>query len=307
MNTLTTKITQTVGKVALVCKRHAPTILTFGGLAMTAAGTVFACKATLKAKDILAKHKEDLMMVHECEKYIDQVDDEYSKEDYQRDLTIVYTHTAWDFVKAYAPAIIFTALGWAAIISSNNIARKRYLAMAAAYTATDKAFKSYRERVAAAVGKEVEEDIFKGVKRELVETVTTDENGKEKIEVKEVVTQEKSDIYTFLYDELNSSLCCKDGNTNLIQLNAVLMKENEKLHARGWLCLNEVLYDLGFRHLPGYGQDVGWINNNPEHYRSDGWIDFGIDPKDVGENGFWLHFNCDGYIIHQIDDAQQTY
>lgn len=304
MNTLSTKITQTAGKVALVCKKHAPTILTFGGLAMTAVGTVFACKATLKAKDILVKHKDDLAMVHDCEKYIDQVDDEYSKEDYQRDLTIVYTHTAWDFVKAYAPAVIFTALGWAAIISSNNIARKRYLAMAAAYTATDKAFKSYRERVAAAVGKEVENDIFKGIKRELVETVTTDENGEEKTEVKEVVTQEKSDIYAFLYDELNSDLCCKDGNTNLVQLNAVRTTVNNQLIARGWLTLNDVLEQLGFRHLPAYGQIVGWIYNHPEHSISDNYIDFGIDPKDVGENAFWLHFNCDGSIYDYIDDAQ---
>lgn len=59
-------------------------------------------------------------------------------------MIIVYTQTALKVAKVYAPAIILGGLSITAILTSNNILRKRNIALAAAYTAVDKSFKEYR-------------------------------------------------------------------------------------------------------------------------------------------------------------------
>ena len=71
----------------------------------------------------------------------------YTEEQNKKDLAIVYTQSAIKVAKLYAPSVILGALSITAILSSNNILRKRNVALAAAYTAVDKSFKEYRGRI----------------------------------------------------------------------------------------------------------------------------------------------------------------
>lgn len=303
MNEMITKASLMLNKAILMGKKHLPEILTFSGLAFTAVGTILAVKSTTKAHEIFEKRDLDLQIVHEAKKLIDDPEEDYDLQTYQQDLTITYTKFAWGLVKLYAPAFIFTALGWAAIISSTNITKQRCVAMAAAYTALDKSFKSYRERVADAVGKEIENDIFRGIKREITSITTIDEDGKEKTEVKETVIETAEHPYTYLYDPINSDNCMHDPNTNIITLTAMEHFYNDRLTAKGYLTLYEVLEGLGFRHLDKRSMIVGWVKHNPLSSQSDGYVSFGITP-DSADEGIWLHFNCDGCIYDLMEDAQ---
>ena len=70
----------------------------------------------------------------------------------KKDLTTVYVQTGVKLIRNYAPAVILGALSLSAIITSNNILRKRNVTLAAAYATLDKSFKEYRKRVIERVG-----------------------------------------------------------------------------------------------------------------------------------------------------------
>lgn len=107
---------------------------------------VMACKATTKVGEILDKTKEDVETIHKCEAD-ESVKERYSSEDAQKDLAIVYVQTGMKFAKLYGPSVILGALSITSILASNNILRKRNVALSAAYAAIDKGFKEYRSRV----------------------------------------------------------------------------------------------------------------------------------------------------------------
>lgn len=144
-----------INRVALGTKKYSPELLMGVGIAGVVASTVVACKATLKASDIIAEAKEDLekiKSVAENPEYADR----YSEEDLQKDTTVLYTQTGLKIAKAYLPAVGLGIASVTCLIGSHNVLRKRNLALAAAYTTIDKSFKDYRKRVTDRFGEEVE-------------------------------------------------------------------------------------------------------------------------------------------------------
>ena len=109
----------------------------------------------------------------------DKVNEEYTQDDGNKDLAIVYTQTALKVAKVYAPAVILGGLSITAILTSKNILRKRNIALAAAYTAVDKSFKEYRGRVVERFGKELDKELRYNIKAKDVEETVTDEKGKD--------------------------------------------------------------------------------------------------------------------------------
>lgn len=82
---------------------------------------------------------------------------------------------------------------------------------------------------------------------------------------------------------------------------------NEKLKARGYLFLNEVLDMVGIQRCRA-GQAVGWIYDEKNPI-GDNYVDFGIlnihsEPSRNFMNGLeystWLEFNVDGDILHHL-------
>ena len=60
---------------------------------------------------------------------------------------LFYVQTGVKFAKLYGPSVVLGALSITSILASNNILRKRNVALGAAYAAIDKGFKEYRSRV----------------------------------------------------------------------------------------------------------------------------------------------------------------
>ena len=146
---LKNRVTRTLHKAGFKIKKHSPEILVAVGVVGTVASVVMACKATLKVTEIVDETKDLIDDIHEGveqEKYT--ADGElYTQEIANRDLFIVYAQTGWKFAKLYGPSVLVGVASMGCILASNNILRKRNVALAAAFTAVDSSFKEYRGRL----------------------------------------------------------------------------------------------------------------------------------------------------------------
>ena len=147
-----------LSKTSFQLKKHSPEILVVVGVIGVVTSAVMACKATTKVGEILDKTKEDVEAIHKCEED-ESVKDQYSSEDAKKDLAIVYVQTGVKFAKLYGPSVVLGALSITSILASNNILRKRNVALGAAYAAIDKGFKEYRSRVIERFGEEVDREL----------------------------------------------------------------------------------------------------------------------------------------------------
>lgn len=316
-NELTNVATRAFHKAGFQLKKHSPEILVVTGVVGTVVSAVLACKATTKLHSVLDDTKEKIDMYHkgvEDGQVQSMVDGElvvvdYTEEDCSRDITIAYAKTGMNLAKLYAPAIAVGALSITSILAGHNILRKRNLALAAAYTAVDTGFKEYRGRVIKRFGEQLDKELKYDVKAQEVEETVVDEKGKEKtvkktVEVADPVAARSP--YTFCFDETAAGWV-RDAESNKFFLMRQQDYANEKLKARGYLFLNEVLDMVGIPRCRA-GQTVGWIydENNPI---GDNYVDFGMlniysAPSRNFMNGLeksiWLDFNVDGDILNYL-------
>lgn len=308
-------VSKTFNQVGFQLKKHSPEILVVAGVVGVVTSAVMACKATTKASEIIDQTKEDIEKIHDV-LADESLSEEYTVEDSKKDLAIVYLQTGVKFVKLYGPSVLLGALSITSILASNNILRKRNVALAAAYATVDKGFKEYRSRVIERFGEEVDRELKYNLKAKKVEETIVDENGKEK-KVKSTINVSEQKIfsdYAFFFEESNP-YWKKDGNYNRMFLLAQQQYANDKLRANGYLYLNDVLDTLGIPRTKA-GQIVGWVYN-PENPVGDNYVDFGIYEtyrdeekafvedkvagyklgKDEFERVVILDFNVDGNIL----------
>lgn len=301
-NEIMEKAASICGKAGLVLRKHAPDILVTVGIVGTIAGTVLACKATIKANDILDEAKTDLDKIHLCESD-EKLSQQCTEENASRDKTIVYVQTGVKLVKLYAPALALGALSMTSILASTDILKKRSAAMAAAYTVVDAGFKEYRKNVIERFGEETDKELRYNIKAKTFEEIKVDEQGVETATATEVkvACSDKYSQYTKIFDEGNEYYE-KDADYNLCFLRAQQAYANDLLTSRGYLFLNDVYEMLGFPRTKA-GQVVGWLKQGTT---GDGFVDFGIYELDCEKkrdfiNGYErsivLDFNVDGPIL----------
>lgn len=300
-----------LSKTSFQLKKHSPEILVVAGVIGVVTSAVMACKATTKVGEILDKAKEDVEAIHKCEED-ESVKDQYSSEDAKKDLAIVYVQTGVKFAKLYGPSIVLGALSITSILASNNILRKRNVALSAAYAAIDKGFKEYRSRVIERFGEEVDRELRFNLKaKKFDETVIDEETGKEKKVKKNGFVVNRADIsdYARFFDKYTED---EDGNSILNSnwvnnydyrmsfLKAQERYANDLLKAKKRVFLNEVYEMLGFPRTKA-GQIVGWAYD-PENPKGDNYIDFGLFSDnlrcvdDESDQAILLDFNVDGNI-----------
>lgn len=288
-------------KVSFQLKKHSPEILVAVGVIGTVVSAVMACKATTKVGEIMDDTKENLEKIHDC--IADEsLAEKYTKEDSQKDLAIVYVQTGVKLAKLYAPAVTLGVLSLGGILASNNILKKRNVALAAAYATVDKSFKEYRNRVVEKFGEQVDRELKYNIKAKQVEETVVDEKGKEKKVKKtiDVVDPNALSDYACVYDE-HCGAWSNDDTYNAYTLRSEQNFANDLLKARGHVFLNEVYDRLGIPRTKA-GQIVGWVYK-PQNPVGDNYIDFGIqeicvDADDDGcERTILLDFNVDGNVL----------
>lgn len=302
---LLSTVSRNVHKVGFIFKKHSPEIFMAAGIVGVVTSAVMACKATTKLSGILEESKKEIDQIHEYVKE-NGYSKKYTEEDSKKDLVISYTKMSMKLVKVYAPSVILGLLSITSILASNNIIRKRNMALAAAYAAIDSNFKDYRNRVVERFGKELDRELKYNIKPKEIEETIIDEEGNEVV-VKKTVNNAEINLpseYAKVFDEF-SSCWTKDADYNLTFLRRIQDQANDKLRLRGHLFLNEV-YDMLDIPRTAAGAVVGWIyDKNREN--SDSYVDFGLydnlindESKRLFINGnersVLLDFNVDGVI-----------
>lgn len=289
-------------KTVMKIKKHSPEILVVAGIAGTVVSAVLACKATTKVAEILDETKGTLDTIHEGMETGAINGQEYTTEDGKKDTVVVYAQTGMKLAKLYAPAIILGTLSITSILASNNILRKRNVALGAAYAAIDKSFKEYRGRVIERFGEQVDTELKYGIKAKKFEEIEVDpETGKEK-KVKKTVMVADPNLQSdyAVYFDSKSRNYETNPDYNRMFLKAQQAFANDKLQTRGHLFLNEVLDDLDLPRTPA-GQIVGWTKDGPDGYVNFRIVEVERETEDGRhEPALLLDFNVEGNIWEKM-------
>lgn len=289
-------------KTVMKLKKHSPEILVVAGIACTVVSAVLACKATTKVAEILDETKGTLDTIHEGMETGAINGQEYTTEDGKKDTVVVYAQTGMKLAKLYAPAIILGTLSITSILASNNILRKRNVALGAAYAAIDKSFKEYRGRVIERFGEQVDTELKYGIKAKKFEEIEVDpETGKEK-KVKKTVMVADPNLQSdyAVYFDSKSRNYETNPDYNRMFLKAQQAFANDKLQTRGHLFLNEVLDDLDLPRTPA-GQIVGWTKDGPDGYVNFRIVEVERETEDGRhEPALLLDFNVEGNIWEKM-------
>lgn len=289
-------------KAIMKLKKHSPEILVVAGIAGTVVSAVLACKATTKVAEILDETKGTLDTIHEGMETGAINGQEYTTEDGKKDTVVVYAQTGMKLAKLYAPAIILGTLSITSILASNNILRKRNVALGAAYAAIDKSFKEYRGRVIERFGEQVDTELKYGIKAKKFEEIEVDpETGKEK-KVKKTVMVADPNLQSdyAVYFDSKSRNYETNPDYNRMFLKAQQAFANDKLQTRGHLFLNEVLDDLDLPRTPA-GQIVGWTKDGPDGYVNFRIVEVERETEDGRhEPALLLDFNVEGNIWEKM-------
>ena len=289
-------------KTVMKLKKHSPDILVVAGIAGTVVSAVLACKATTKVAEILDETNGTLDTIHEGMKTGAINGQEYTTEDGKKDTVVVYAQTGMKLAKLYGPAIILGTLSITSILASNNILRKRNVALGAAYAAIDKSFKEYRGRVIERFGEQVDTELKYGIKAKKFEEIEVDpETGKEK-KVKKTVMVADPNLQSdyAVYFDSKSRNYETNPDYNRMFLKAQQAFANDKLQTRGHLFLNEVLDDLDLPRTPA-GQIVGWTKDGPDGYVNFRIVEVERETEDGRhEPALLLDFNVEGNIWEKM-------
>ena len=303
-NELVTKVSGSVHKIGFELKKHSPEIFIAVGVVGTVASAVMACKATTKLNDILEESKEQIDAIHEAPQK-EELKDKYDEDMMRKDLALVYFQTGVKVAKLYAPAVILGTLSITSIVASNNILRKRNVALAVAYATVDKGFKEYRERVVERYGEQVDYELTHNIKtKEITETVV-DEKGKEK-QVKKTVEVADPNVTNDYIKYFTRSNPYWDDTPDYVELFLRSQQNyaNDRLKVDKVLTLNDVYDSLGFQKTKA-GMVVGWVfdENNED---GDNFIEFNVRkvyiPNEYGEEelAYAIDFNVDGNIYNKM-------
>ena len=304
---LVEKASRTFCKAGLKLKKHSPEILVVGGVVGLVTSGVMACKATTKLSAILDDSKEQIELFDKVAANPEMVKEEYTVEDAEKDKKIVKVQTAVKVAKLYAPSIAVGVVSIGAIFASNNIMRKRNVALGAAYATVDRAFKDYRNRVVDRFGEELDKELRYNLKTKEVKETVEDENGKKKTVKRNIKYMDSAmpSEFAVIYDD-GCAGWTKDPEDNKFFLIQQQRYANERLKRRGYLSLNEVYELLGFPSTKA-GQVVGWLYDCKDpNYKGDNFVDFGLynvdcEPNRDFVNGYERNIILDFNVAPIID------
>ena len=300
-------------RAKLLLNKHSPEILLVGGIASVLGGTILACRATLKAPDLVNQAKS-MMRAVDIIAENDPDNPENAPSEVKKAKVVLGLEYGFGLARLYAPAVILTTAGIGMLVGSNRILSRRNAALLGMYKAVDEAFKRYRGRVRDELGEEVDTYFRFKKKKEGLQILDAKKKPVKWDEIEADLPGELTDTeddrilgmpsqYAIFFDS-SSPQWRTDNSFNEFFLKAQQNYANDKLQMAGHVFLNEVYDMLGVPRTKE-GAIVGWVK---EH--GDDFIDFDIynpynAPYGEFETGpstesLLLDFNVDGVIFDII-------
>ena len=282
-------LVQTVG---MAVQRHGPTIMTVAGVCGVVGGGILACKATIKAEQVMKDTRLDSEVIKESA-YTD-------KKEYDRALTKVYLNCGRELAKVYGPSVLLGAFGIGAILYGHKVVCARNIMLTGAYKALTMDFDEYRKRVAEEFGRDSELCIRHDM---AMEKKTNPETGMDE-EWMYIMSDDPAawNARSKFFCE-SSIYWSEDPEANRDFLMKVQTEMQKRFNKKGYLFLNDVYKALDIPETYA-GSVCGWVKG-----LGDNQIDFGLfDMSREGirrfVNGYeavvLLDFNDDGYIADKI-------
>lgn len=313
-----------------------PVILLTIGIAGVIYGTVEAVKATKNTRDIDDELKEDLetLEIKKEEEYqkliesdtnIEEIKSEdgtitkqctglvsvkdniydssvgyFTKEEYDDIHRKIIFNSVKRYSILYSKAAVIEAVSIVFIVVGFRIIAKRYAGLAAAYAALDTSYREYRKRVQKEVGKDKEEELYYGYKKELKKI--KDEKGDNKEVTILNINESMLSPYAFMFDE-NCSEWSKDPGYNRTFLQTLEKSLTRLLNSQGEISLEFLKDKCGCPHSDDGGESrvIGWKLGHPNN---DGYVSLGLyneynkEAMNNGNNTWLIDPNIDGLIIN---------
>ena len=317
-------------KLQAIWLKHGDKILVGVGTVGLISAGVGACMATRRLDDVLEDDLANIEAIKdekaECDEDATENDTPttYPDNEYKKDLAVAYMKSAGRLGMLYGPYILLGTASTICIVCGHTMLQHKYTAAVAAYNTLYQTFSTYRQRVIDEHGEDKDLEYLTGARREIEEV----KHGKKT----EIVPKDyyilpdgqNTSPFAFVFDEL-SDFWEKDATHNRWFVERVTRSLNDKLHARGWVTVNDVYQAFGREDLMGgTGQNVGWrspyvYKDNFDEATCDGYIDFKIydvwdDPAsgardgderkqafiDGDERSILIDMNYDGWITDKI-------
>ena len=291
-------------------KKHAPTIMIAAAAVGTVAGTVMACKATLKLEDTLDDIKNNVEDV--------KADETLTEKERKNELTKTYIRGGMAMAKLYGPAVLLIGSSIGLNVGSHVIMKKRYGMAVAAATAIKANFDDYKNYIREKYGEEADFN----AEHHITETKTTEGKGKNKKEsiTLEIDPAELEHRIPFYFDQtcLEHSL---DGDYDIMMIKQRQAEANIMLRRDGFVTYNKIR-DMFGKAKTKWGDLVGWVYDPELNGTGDvGYIDFRINdyienPKiknylnqDNSEKGFdrrfYINPNIQGFLFDSMETVQK--
>lgn len=289
MNDLALKITK---NAEVFFKKNGPGILTAAGIGGMIAANILTARAALRTQEDFRKIKAEADRIKERE------DNDGNR---AHDLGRHWVVNSWPIVKEFAPPVLIGSASVVCLVASHQMMKSKQASLVAALAAMDTAYKAYRARVREAIGEEAELELYR--KPKIVTTQETGPDGDYITSCDIDFSDELPSIYSRYFDSSNVNFT-KNAEWNMMFLRMKQTQWNDRLHAVGYVFLNEILDDLNFERVQ-LGQHVGWRADAKRKGTGDGNIDFGLyeifdENKRAFVNGLepvcLLDFNVDGPI-----------
>lgn len=280
-----------VGPTTFFLKSKAPILITGLGIVGVVTAGVLAARATRHLDPILEDHK---VAVGEARKKNCDNLENYKRADHAKVLLHTYAGTTGKLCKLYGSSVTLGALSIAAIVTGHNMQYKRFLTAATALKGSEAAFAEYREQAAKVLGVEAENELYRGVREEVVEN---EETGNE--EIKKYITDRPVSEYARVFGPETSPQWHHIAVQNDYVVNGALDYFNGRLNRLGHVFLSEVYEKLGFD-VTQASRMVGWLRDG-----KDGEIKFNPQRfhRDNGDIILLLDFNVDGIILGALPEV----
>ena len=288
-------------------KAKAPEICFATGIACGVGSLVLAVRAGMKTPSILEQRRKD---VEEIDKALadEHKDYEYTEDDAIADTKRANKIATVELLKVYSPVAALAGASLFLLYKGHAIQADRVATLSTALNSTQAILTGYRERVASYLGKEKEEQVFRGMKK--TQTIDPETGELHETETIDPKVEEQFSMFERVFDD-TSKLWKDEAWTNQNTLYDVeaylnrLLQERALYSGIGVLTFNEALKMCGIPQCPE-GFTLGWWYS--DDHRSA--VSLGMDKDSRFVNGLskdaHLTFNVEGDILQPLREHHIT-